>query len=207
METSKRPGGRSARVRDAVRQATLEELGAHGFPGLTVENVAQRSGVHKTTVYRRWRNPAGLVADALALAADEPWPLPDTGALETDIRELTALVHTGFVDPEAGPISTAFVAAALRSAEAADALREFYRARHRQCAVLVERAIARGEISAEVDAAAVVRHAVAPVFHRLLITHEPVDEAFTRRVADVTTAAARAGLLDREPGAAADHSA
>ncbi|WP_040796186.1 TetR/AcrR family transcriptional regulator [Nocardia higoensis] len=206
MEPAKRPGGRSARVRDAVRQATLEELVAHGFPGLTVDNVAQRSGVHKTTVYRRWRNAAGLVADALALAADEPWPLPDTGGLDTDLRALTTLVHTGFADPDAGPVSTAFVAAALQSAEAADALREFYRARHRQCAVLVERAVARGEISPEVDAAAVIRYAVAPVFHRLLITHEPVDESFTRRIADIAAAAARAGLLDREPGAAADHS-
>ncbi|WP_228803645.1 TetR/AcrR family transcriptional regulator [Nocardia higoensis] len=205
METSRRPGGRSARVRDAVRQATLDELVAHGFAGLTVENVAQRSGVHKTTVYRRWRDAAGLVTDALELAADEPWPLPDTGAFGTDLRALTALLHTGFADPAAGPVATAFVTAALQSTEAAEALREFYRARHRQCAVIVARAVERGELSAEIDAEAVIRQALAPVFHRLLITHEPVDEAFTRRAADIAAAAARAGLLDRESGATADH--
>jgi len=202
----KRPGGRSARVRDDVRQATLQELVTHGYPGLTVENVAQRSGVHKTTVYRRWRTAAGLVTDALALAAHEPWPLPDTGDLGTDLRALTALVHTGFDDPVAGPVATAFVTAALQDAEAADALREFYRARHRQCAVLVARAVERGDLSPEVDADAVIRQAVAPVFHRLLITHEPVDESFTRRAADIAAAAARAGILDRDPGAATDHS-
>ncbi|WP_067862562.1 TetR/AcrR family transcriptional regulator [Nocardia shimofusensis] len=207
METSRRPGGRSARVRDAVRQATLDELVTHGFPGLTVENVAQRSGVHKTTVYRRWRNAAGLVTDALELAAGEPWPLPDTGDLGTDLRELTALVRTGFADPVTGPVATAFVTAALQSAEAADALREFYRARHRQSAVLVARAVERGELSPEIDAEAVIRQAVAPVLHRLLITHEPVGESFTRRAADIAAAAARAGILDREPAAAADHCA
>jgi len=106
LETTKRPGGRSARVRAAVRQATLDELVAHGYAGLTIDNVAQRSGVHKTTVYRRWGSPAGLVADALELAAEEAWPLPDTGDLTADLRALTAAVHTGFTDPDAAPATT-----------------------------------------------------------------------------------------------------
>ncbi|BAD57338.1 putative transcriptional regulator [Nocardia farcinica IFM 10152] len=200
LETSKRPGGRSARVRAAVRQATLDELVAHGYAGLTIDNVAQRSGVHKTTVYRRWGSPAGLVADALELAAEEAWPLPDTGDLTADLRALTAAVHTGFTDPDAGPVATAFVTAALQNPDAATALRAFYRARHHQSAEIVRRAVARGELGPEVDPEAVVRYAIAPVFHRLLITHEPVDETLTRHAADTAIAAARAGLLDRAPG-------
>ncbi|MFC7715781.1 TetR/AcrR family transcriptional regulator [Nonomuraea recticatena] len=65
-----------------MRQATLAELAEHGYQGLTVENVAARSGVHKTTVYRRWTGVEGLIADALELAAEEPWPVPDTGTIE-----------------------------------------------------------------------------------------------------------------------------
>ncbi|MDA0647608.1 TetR/AcrR family transcriptional regulator, partial [Nonomuraea ferruginea] len=137
MEPSKRPGGRSARVRDAVRQATLAELAGKGFRGLTVDNVAERSGVHKTTVYRRWGSVEGLISDALELARDEPWPVPDTGAVESDLRGVARLVQSGFADPELGPVSSAFVAAAMQSPEAALALHDFFQARHEQSAQVV----------------------------------------------------------------------
>ena len=195
MEPSKRPGGRSARVRDAVRQATLAELAAHGFRGLTVENVADRSGVHKTTVYRRWGNVEGLIADALELARDEPWPVPDTGSLRDDLRGVARLVQSGFADPELGPVSSAFVAAAMQSAEAAEALHDFFRARHEQSARVVRRAVERGELPATVDAHELIRLAVAPIYYRLFVTHAPVTEEDADRAADAALAAARAGVL------------
>ncbi|WP_067838995.1 TetR/AcrR family transcriptional regulator [Nocardia lijiangensis] len=192
METQKRPGGRSARVRDAVRTATLAELTEHGYERLSVDAVAQRSGVHKTTVYRRWRSPEGLIADALDLAAAEPWPLPDTGTLAEDLRALTELVRTGFADPEAGPIATAFIAAAMQNPAAATALHDFYQARHRQSAEIVRRAVDRGELPPEIDAEQVVRFAVAPIFYRLFISREPVTAEDARQAADAALAAARA---------------
>ncbi|MFF0542395.1 TetR/AcrR family transcriptional regulator [Nocardia thailandica] len=192
-----RPGGRTARTRDAVRAATLAELVAHGFGGLTVENVAARSGVHKTTVYRRWGNPEGLVADALDLAAGEPWPVPDTGGIAGDLRGLNQLVRQGFADPEIGPISRAFVTAAMQNATAAAALTAFYAARHEQSAVVVTRAIERGELPADIDGHELIRIAVAPVYYRLILSGEPVDERAADRAADAALAAARAGILTR----------
>ncbi|MET8778395.1 TetR/AcrR family transcriptional regulator [Nocardia sp. NPDC050713] len=192
METQKRPGGRSARVRDAVRAATLAELAEHGYQGLSVDAVAQRSGVHKTTVYRRWRSPEGLIADALDLAAAEPWPIPDTGTLAEDLRALTELVRTGFADPEAGPVASAFIAAAMQNSAAATALHDFYQARHRQSAELVRRAVDRGDLPSTVDAEQIVRFAVAPIFYRLFISREPVTAEDARVAADAALAAARA---------------
>ncbi|MEV0829174.1 TetR/AcrR family transcriptional regulator [Nonomuraea rubra] len=192
---SKRPGGRSARVRDAVRQATLAELAERGYQGLTVENVAERSGVHKTTVYRRWGGVEGLISDALELARDEPWPIPDTGSVEGDLRGVVQLVRTGFDDPELGPVSTAFVAAAVQDAAAARALHEFFAARHEQSAEVVRRAVARGELPDVVDPSEVIRVAVAPVYYRLFVAHEPVTERDADRAADAALAAARAGVL------------
>ncbi|WP_260477777.1 TetR/AcrR family transcriptional regulator [Nonomuraea sp. WAC 01424] len=195
METSRRPGGRSARVRDAVRQATLAELAEHGFRGLTVENVAARAGVHKTTVYRRWGSAEGLISDALELAGGEPWPIPDTGGVEGDLRGVVQLVRSGFADPELGPVSSAFVAAAVQSPEAARALHDFFAARHDQSAEVVRRAIVRGELPGGVDAREVIRVAVAPVYYRLFVAHEPVSEQDADRAADAAVAAARAGVL------------
>ncbi|MEV0617459.1 TetR/AcrR family transcriptional regulator [Nonomuraea sp. NPDC050404] len=191
----KRPGGRSARVRDAVRQATLAELAEHGYHGLTVDNVAARSGVHKTTVYRRWKNAEGLIADALEIAREEPWPMPDTGSLAEDLRGIARLVQSGFADPVAGPISSAFVTAAVQGGAAAHSLHGFFVARHEQAAQAVRRAIERGEVPAGTDVADVIRMAVAPIYYRLFITHEPVTERDAERAADAAVAAARAGAI------------
>lgn len=192
---SARPGGRTARTREAVRAATLAELAEKGYDGLTVEGIALRSGVHKTTVYRRWGSVEGLAADALDLAGGEPWPIPDTGTVEGDLRELTRLVVTGFADPDAGPIATAFVSASVRNPATARALHAFYAARHRQSAVLITRAIERGELPEGTDAVEVVRVAVAPLYYRLFITGEPADEAVADRAAASALAAARAGVF------------
>src|SRR5690349_18554003 len=81
----RRPGGRTARVREAVLDATLAELAGRGYAGLTVEGVAARSGVHKTTVYRRWGGVEGLIADALDRGSRLPWPVPDTGTVRGDL--------------------------------------------------------------------------------------------------------------------------
>lgn len=192
-----RPGGRSARVRAAVRAATLAELAEKGYAGLTVENVAARSGVHKTTVYRRWQGVEGLITDALEMASEEPWPIPDTGSLRGDLRALARLVLTGFADPEEGPVSTAFIAAAMENPAAAHALHGFLISRHDQAARIVTRAVARGEVPAEVDPAEVVRATVAPLYYRLFISREPVDAATADRAADAALAAALSGVLVR----------
>ncbi|MFE5477640.1 MULTISPECIES: TetR/AcrR family transcriptional regulator [unclassified Nocardia] len=191
MEPQRRPGGRSARVREAVLDATADELAERGYQDLSMEAVAQRAGVHKTTVYRRWRGPEGLVADALERASQQPWPIPDTGTLTGDLRALTELLRQGFTDPESGSLATAFIAAGMQHPEAADALRGFYAARHDEAAAIVARAVARGEVDPEVDAAEIIRLAVAPLFHRLFITHEPVTADQARRAADVAAALAR----------------
>ncbi|GAB3158612.1 TetR/AcrR family transcriptional regulator [Micromonospora sonneratiae] len=194
-----RPGGRTARTRAAVREATLAELVAHGYQGLTVEGVAARSGVHKTTLYRRWGNVEGLIADALELASGEPWPIPDTGTIDGDLRALAREVLIGFTDPQAGPVATAFVAAAVQNPAAGRALHTFFRARHEQSAPIVDRAIARGELPAGTDSVEVVRVAIAPLYFRLFVTGEPIDETVADRAATAALTAARAGVFVTSP--------
>ncbi|MGA8115159.1 MAG: TetR/AcrR family transcriptional regulator [Actinocatenispora sp.] len=190
-----RPGGRTARTREAVRSATIVEIGEHGYDGLTVEGVAARSGVHKTTVYRRWGSVQGLVVDALAMAAADPWQVPDTGSIAGDLRGLARAVLDTFTDPESGPVATAFVTAATQHPVAAGALRDYLQVRHEQSARIIARAVERGELPADVDAHEVVRAAVAPLYYRLFITREPVDGQVADRAADAALVAARAGVL------------
>ncbi|WFB07043.1 TetR/AcrR family transcriptional regulator [Streptomyces sp. LX-29] len=188
-----RPGGRTARTRAAVRDAVLTGLAENGYPGLTVEYVAEHSGVHKTTLYRRWGGVEGLVADALDLAGEDSWIPPDTGSLEGDLRALAREVYDTFSDPATAAAPSAFIAAAFQSERAADALRGFYAERFARCADVVRRAVERGEAPAGTDAGAVVRAVSAPLFFRALITREPLDEALGDQTAAAVHAAVRAG--------------
>ncbi|MEU1805307.1 TetR/AcrR family transcriptional regulator [Streptomyces sp. NPDC019937] len=188
-----RPGGRTARTRAAVRDAVLTGLAEHGYPGLTVEYVAEHSGVHKTTVYRRWGSVEGLVADALQLAGEDSWRPPDTGSLDGDLRALAREVTATFGDAPAAAAPTAFVAAAFQSPRAAEALRAFYAERLARCESVVTRAVERGEAPVGTDAGAVVRAVSAPLFFRALVTREPIDTPLADQSAAAVTAAVRAG--------------
>ncbi|HEY2734941.1 MAG TPA: TetR/AcrR family transcriptional regulator, partial [Polyangiales bacterium] len=80
-----RVGGRSADVVERVLDAAAEELGRVGFAALRIDDVAARSGVNKTTIYRRWPAKAELLAAVLD-HEHQPLAMPDTGSLREDLR-------------------------------------------------------------------------------------------------------------------------
>ncbi|WP_033295263.1 TetR/AcrR family transcriptional regulator [Amycolatopsis jejuensis] len=196
---TRRPGGRTERTRVAVLRATLDLLAEVGFGELSVEAVAERSGVHKTTVYRRWESREGLVAAALELGAEEPWSPADTGSLAGDLREMVLEVVRTFTTAGSRELPMAAVLAGFQSERAAEALRAFYRDRHSRAAVVVQRAVARGEVPADTDPDEVTRLACGPVFYRLFVSREPVSEESAGMAAEAAAIAARAGVL-RERG-------
>lgn len=169
---ARRPGGRSARVRSDVLAAVLDELVEHGYDGLTVDGVAARSGVHRATVYRRWTDVGGLLADALRAAADDGWTPPDTGTLAGDLAQLNRQIHEALTDRPS--VSAAVIAASFRSPEAAHAMREFLADRYARCAVVVERAAARGEIPGATDPTRLLISATAPIYHHLTLLGTPL---------------------------------
>jgi AcrR family transcriptional regulator len=195
---SARPGGRTARTRAAVCAATLEELAAHGYTGLTVENVAERAGVHRTTVYRRWGGPDGLVVDALALTSEDSWAPPDTGSLAGDLRGLAFEVVDVFGDPVAGAAPRAFMTAAFHSERAGAAMRELLAQRHQRSEVAVARAVDRGELPADTDAAALLRAVTAPLYSRLILAGERADRAVAEQSVAAALAAAAGGAFRRQ---------
>ena len=81
-----RPGGRSARIREAVLEATLESLLNEGYASLSHRVVAKRAGVDPATVYRRWPTRPRLAVDALLDTAQATVPVPDTGDVAKDMR-------------------------------------------------------------------------------------------------------------------------
>ncbi|EMD25471.1 TetR/AcrR family transcriptional regulator [Amycolatopsis azurea] len=201
MATSgtQRPGGRTERTRQAVLHATLDLLAERGFGDLTVDAVAERSGVHKTTVYRRWSSPDGLVAAALQMGAEDDWTAPDTGSLEDDLYEVAAEVVRYFTAPALKELPMASVAAAFQSSQAAEALHDFYADRHVRMAPITERAVARGEVPPGTDGDELVRAVCGPMFYRLLLSRESVTVADARVTARAVAAAAAAGSFVLKP--------
>ncbi len=197
MATSgtQRPGGRTERTRQAVLHATLDLLAERGFSELTVDAVAERSGVHKTTVYRRWSSSDGLVAAALQMGAEDDWKAPDTGSLEDDLHEVAAEVVRYFTEPALKELPTASVLAAFQSPPAAEALHDFYQDRHVRMAPIAERAVARGEIPPGTDGDELVRAVCGPMFYRLFLSREGVTVADARVTARAVTLAAREGAF------------
>ncbi|MCR6484840.1 TetR/AcrR family transcriptional regulator [Amycolatopsis sp. OK19-0408] len=200
---TKRPGGRTERTRLAALNATLELLGERGYAELTVEAVAERSGVHKTTLYRRWESAEGLVAAALQMGTEQEWAAPDTGSLEGDLRGINLeLVHY-FTSPGERELPTASISAAFLSARAADALREFYVDRHARSAAVVDRAVERGEVPEGTDPVEVVRVACGPIFYRLFVSREGVTPEDAGVAAKAAAAAAKAGVFTATDGGTA----
>lgn len=200
---TRRPGGRTERTRLAALDATLELLGERGYAELTVEAVAERSGVHKTTLYRRWESAEGLVAAALLMGTEQEWDAPDTGSLAGDLREVNLELVRYFTTPGERELPTASISAAFLSARAADALREFYVDRHARSAAIVARAVERGEVPPGTDPVEVVRVACAPVFYRLFVSREGVTRQDAGIAAEAAAAAAKAGVFTAADGGTA----
>ncbi|MBB5777903.1 TetR/AcrR family transcriptional regulator [Nonomuraea jabiensis] len=190
-----RPGGRTARVRAAVMEATQDELVEHGFHGLTMDQVAARAGVGKTTVYRRWGSRAGLVTDLMTELANQSTPHADTGGVEADLRANALSVLGAINDGRLGATFQAVIAAATSDEQAAGALRAFYLRRIAEWANVVDLAVKRGELPAGTDGAEVIRAISAPLYYRLVVTREPVTEKDAERSVARTLAAARAGAF------------
>lgn len=192
-----RPGGRTARIRAQVLAAVEAELTENGYDALTVDSVAARAGVHRTTVYRRWRDIGGLIADVFAAASALDWQPPDTGSLRGDLAELNREIQDSFTAESS--IAMALIAVSFRSEDAARALRQLWEDRYTQCEIVVERAIGRGEIPAETGTRALLIAATAPVYHQLVLLRTPADAGFPERAAVAATLAAQAGAFCSAP--------
>ncbi|MFJ8545006.1 TetR/AcrR family transcriptional regulator [Streptomyces sp. NPDC093586] len=190
----RRPGGRTARIRAQVLDAVRAELAESGHEGLTMEGVAARAGVHRTTVYRRWRDVGGLLADVIAAAGEIDWQPPDTGSLRGDLTALNQEIQESLVVRPS--LAVALMAASFHSEQAARAQTRLWADRYAQCEILVERAVERGELPARhTDARSLLIAATAPLYHQLVLLRTEPDPRLPERAAAAAVLAAAAGAF------------
>ncbi|MBD0735853.1 TetR/AcrR family transcriptional regulator [Streptomyces sp. CBMA29] len=200
--SDRRPGGRTARVRAQVLDAVRAELAESGHEGLTIEGVATRAGVHRATVYRRWRDVGGLLVDVIGAAGEIDWRPPDTGSLLGDLTALNQEIQESLVVRPS--FAVALMAASFHSEQAARAQRQLWAVRYAQCEILVERAVERGELPApRTDARSVLIAATAPVYHELVLLRADPDPRLPERAAHAAALAAAAGAFSARRDATA----
>src|ERR1700735_3140247 len=190
-----RPGGRTARTAEAVFAATIEELSARPYDDVSVESIAARAGVHKTTVYRRWHTKPELLTNALTDLAGWMMEVPDTGGVDTDLRLLCRSVQAAIGSPRGAAFTRSLLAGAAVSAEIRQVMDQFWAARLPAIRVIIDRAVARGELAAGTDAALTMQQMAAPLYYRLLVSGEPLTQSHADLCAAAALGGARAGLF------------
>jgi AcrR family transcriptional regulator len=191
--------GRGSKVLDAVLAAALAELVDVGYAGLTIDNVALRAGVHKTTVYRHWTDRKKLVVEALTTQLTVDMPIPDTGSIDADARDLARALVTWLNSPTGHAITTTVMSDAARIPEIAAVKRAFFQDRFRRAEPVVARAIQRGELPTGTDSGEFLRLLIAPIYLRLLVMAQPIDQRSADRAAQAAVCAARSGVLECGP--------
>ena len=185
------PAGRRPRARQhsKILDATVEVLLASGFAGLTIEGVAERTGVAKTTIYRWWPSKEALAADAIVEIGERAVPIPDTGRLQSDLVALLAEIVASMQDPRSGALLREVVAESIQAPEIQKVLAVFWQARRAASIPVLERAVARGELEAATDFDLLLDALVGPAYFRFLLTGAPLSHAFTTSVAEKVVAA------------------
>ncbi|WP_430334748.1 TetR/AcrR family transcriptional regulator C-terminal ligand-binding domain-containing protein [Rhodococcus sp. ACT016] len=188
--SSAEPRRGGPRKRDLVLQTVVDELAATSYTQLTVERIAEASGVHKTTLYRWWSGKPELVADALATLMDTG-PVPDTGSTRADLVEWLAGTVRNFTGTPLGTAMPALISDLASTPEGLDAFRVAFLAERRaNCAAVIERGVARGDLPADLDADLFMDTLAGAVFYRQVVTGGRVDADTAARVVDLLLPAA-----------------
>lgn len=172
---------RSAASHQAMLKATLELLTEVGFEAMSIEAIATRAGVGKTTIYRRYSSKDELVADAIESMREEVL-IPDTGNLWSDID---ALIENA-AQITLTPLGRQTVAMIISSASSNSGFAQIYwekylQPRRQSFAVVIERAKARHEVPTDSDAGLVFDAMSGIMLYALIFPPTESWTAYVRR--------------------------
>ncbi|GAA2379373.1 TetR/AcrR family transcriptional regulator [Nonomuraea africana] len=162
-----------------IFDATLTLLARRGYESLTIEGVAELSGVNKTTIYRWWPSKPALLAAALVEADALALDPPDTGSLRGDLEALVDGMIALLTRPPSSEIVVAALGAAVHHAELN--IGGFFADRFAREQEIFDRARASGELAATADPMTIVDLLAGAVWVRAVFRGLPVEPGFARR--------------------------
>ncbi len=183
-----RPGGRTERSRVAVAEAVLVLL-HKGIRDFSVDDVADASGIHRTTIYRRWASRALLVEEALTLHKVSI-NYPDTGNWQKDIKLLARELAAFAIEP-IEITCTAIVVSEPKSA-ISRVMTDHWCPIMDKIAEVMQRGIDRGEVRADINMDVMIDQITCPFLVRAAVTHVDIDKKFIEGVATAVIHAGQA---------------
>ncbi|WP_433508569.1 TetR/AcrR family transcriptional regulator [Nonomuraea sp. CA-143628] len=182
QQPTRRPGGRSARVRAAVHHAVTDLIAERGHGNFTVGDVATRAGVADTSVYRRWGTLEALLTDVAITWLTTTSPIPDIGSLEGDLRAYAAGVARDVTGPDGLAVLRLVIALSTGGEAGVQARDAFVAERGRQLQGMLDRARDRGEQPPEgLD---ILDHLLAPMYVRVLFGMGPLTPDYVNALVD-----------------------
>ncbi len=168
-----------------ILTATVEIVATAGYTNLTVDEVARRAGVPKSTMYQRWPSKGLLLAEALGSSIVlRPSTEIDTGSVRGDLEALLKADIAVVLQTGPGRIITGLLTEALTNVEAALLVREKIMApRRRAYVVPLQRGIARGQVDPAADLDAAVDMTLGALWYRLLSGLGTLDNSFASELA------------------------
>ena len=172
-----RRGGRtrSPEAHHAVLIAAAALLDERGYPAITIEGIAERSGVAKSTIYRWWRSKSELVLEAYTTQVNQQVPEPNTGSLDKDLTVFLAQLYRVVEYPLRVQTLRGLMADAQLDPVFREPFRNWVNSRRQLVARMLERGLIRGEITHHLDINYTIDLVLGPFWHRLLIEHTPLD--------------------------------
>jgi AcrR family transcriptional regulator len=174
---------RVRRSKEAVLAATYELLTETGLGGVSVDAVARRSGVAKTTIYRHWPSRSALVLDACARMRARP-EVPDTGSVAKDLAVLALDLAERLRSARWPAVLPSIIDAAERDPELAGLHVRLHAELIGAFRTVVERGQHRGELPRGQDASEVVACVLGPLFYRRWFSREALDERFVKAIVE-----------------------
>lgn len=158
---------------------------------MSAARIAERAGVHRATVHRRWPDLDRLVEVALIESAAAEIPVPDTGDVREDLVGLLTSIAAYIDDPTVRGRIAALVGDAGRSDAIRGVVRHVFATRFQLGEQVLSRGVRRGQLRPDLDPAVTFASLVGPLYVRILLTDERLDAGFVRALVDaVLTGAA-----------------
>jgi len=173
---------RSKQFDESILAATLELAGEVGIKGMSMDELAQRAGVSKATIYRRWPSKEILVLQALQ-SAMQPLDDVDTGGVVEDLRLcLGQMIARMSKKDRMNDVLPHLIEMATHDATLRSSVDDYVQNRRVPVLKVLERAIGRGELPADTDIELVLDALLGPLIYRRLLSGGVLDADFLDRL-------------------------
>jgi AcrR family transcriptional regulator len=162
-----------------IMDTVLEVVSEQGYTSFTVDEVARRSGVPKSTIYRRWRSKGAMLAEAMVAEVQGRIEPINSGTLRGDLKHFLTLIANSLLDSKVRQARLGIVLEAQSDPEIQTLISDgMTRVRQQDLLNILERGQRRGELAPEIDTLLLTQMMIGAVWYRIYTTPEALNPAF-----------------------------